>query len=159
MPRKTRERIPTRVDLNVSRVLNMECEEDVVYAVFPNRNARHARAAFVLIFLGLKYDPDGSLTDAEMEELRRKHAPQVSQKTLWKARATMSRLGFIYLKDRTYWRFSEKFANSCRRMADLAARRMIPRPDAHQRQSDWRQLDNALAYIEEKEDKENEVTR
>ena len=148
MNRRIRTSITTRVDLNKDRIYRLSDIHDVASLVYPNKNATDLRAAFILIFVGIKYSRERKLTSSEIDQLRLEKAPVLSQKTLWKARATMARLGIIERKDMIYWKLSSRFSKSLTNFAGKVEQMMTPNGLRNQHEKEWYLLDHALAMCD-----------
>lgn len=137
--------IPTRIDANKSTVSSLLDLDNFSRIVFPAKNACDLRAAMILILMSLKHSPHKKLTSKELDREREEKASQLSQKTLWKARATLSRLGLIERREMTFWRISSRFGNSLRTLADKVNNLMT---SAASEKKDQLMLDIALAECE-----------
>jgi hypothetical protein len=91
----------------------------------------------MLIFLSIKYHPQGKLTTPELEDMRTQKCPGVSQKSLWKARAVMARIGLIERRDGIYWRLSTRFGKSLSNLANKVNQFMVPTGDTKQERKEW----------------------
>ena len=150
MNRRIRTIITTRLDLNKDRIYRLSDIHDIASLVYPNKNATDLRTAFILIFVGIKYSRERRLTSSEVDQLRLEKAPELSQKTLWKARATMARVGIIERKDMICWKLSSRFSKSLKNLADKVEQMMIPNGLRDQHKKEWYLLDHALAICDTK---------
>jgi hypothetical protein len=119
MKKQARTIISTKIEANKDKIYRATDIHDLANLIFPNKNATDLRAAFILIFLAIKYSRKQRLTTPELEEVRSEKVPEVSQKSLWKARATMARLGIITRKDQICWQFSTKFKKSLLNLKEI----------------------------------------
>jgi len=147
MKRQARTVISTKIEANKDKIYRASDIHDIAGLIFTNKNATDLRVAFILIFLSIKYSQDNKLTSSELENIRQKKAPEVSRKSMWKARATMARIGIITRKDRIYWQFSTKFGKSLKNLAEKTARLIVPNGSKEQAQKEWFLLDHAKAYL------------
>ena|GEM_PF-2704615 len=146
--------IPTRIDINKDKIYRVSDIHDFACLVFPHKNAKDLRAACILIFLGIKYSLEYNLTTQELEVLRKRKLPEISQKSLWKARATMARMGLIVRTDRIFWKFSSRFTKSLTTLSEKVSRHMAHSFDRGQREKEWFLLDYVKAQLgEEKSEK------
>lgn len=127
----------TKIELNHNRIARMEGLDELAQALFPwNRN--HQRV-FLTVFIELKYCKDGFLVS--LAPLAEKY--DFSERTLETVRAKMRRLGLIdhvsrFNKRYGYregWVFSNRFARSLERLAELYERFRVRR-DARQELKD-----------------------
>ena len=142
MKRRTKTIISTKIEANKDRIYRANDVHDLAGLIFPNKNAFDLRAAFILIFLSIKYSRDRRISTPELENIRKKKALEVSPKSLWKARATMARIGLI-AKREGYWQFSTKFGKSLENLAEKTARFMVPDGSNAGERKDWFFLDCA----------------
>ena len=136
MKRRTKTIISTKIEANKDKVYRATDVHDLACLVFPNKNAIDLRAGFILIFLSIKHSDNKRISTAEMEIARKKKACDVSQKSLWKARAAMARIGLITRRDGS-WQFSSKFVKTLQNLADMATRLMQPDGSATQEGKEW----------------------
>jgi len=136
MKRRIKTIISTRIEANKDKIYRAADVHDLASLAFPNKNATDLRAAFILIFLSIKHSRDQSVTTPELEENRIIRAPGISPKSLWKARASMARIGLIAHRG-GYWRFSSKFGKSLQNLASMAARLMVPNGSSAQEDKEW----------------------
>ena len=125
MKRQAKTIISTRIEANKDKIYRATDVYDLSCLVFPNRNAVDLRTGFILIFLTIKYCEGQRTTTSELEFTRKKKAGEVSQKSLWKVRAAMARIGLITRRD-SYWQFSSKFGKSLQNLASTTAQLMVP---------------------------------
>jgi hypothetical protein len=118
MKRQGKTIISTKIEVNKDKIYRTHDIHDLAYLIFPNKNAKDLRAAFILIFLSIKYSPINKLTSSELEENRLQKQLGISQKTLWKARAVMTRIGIIERRNGVYWQFSSRFGKSLKNLAE-----------------------------------------
>jgi len=137
MKRNTKTAISTKIEANKDKVYRASDIHDIAGLIFTNKNAKDLRTAFILIFLAIKYSQDHKLISPELEGIRQKKTPEVSQKTLWKARATMARIGIITRRDGIYWQFSTKFGKSLNNLAEKTGQLMVPNGLREQAQKEW----------------------
>jgi len=147
MKRRIKTAISTKIEANKDKIYRANDIHDMAGLIFPNKNATDLRAAFILIFLSIKHKRDRKVTTTELDRARQKRALEVSQKSLWKARATMARLGIITRRDGIYWQFSTKFGNSLNNLAKKAGQLMVPKGSREQIEKEWYLLDHARAYL------------
>ncbi len=129
--------ISTKIEANKDKIYRTQDIHDLAHIIFPNKNATDLRTAFTLIFLSIKYQRDNSLTTPELENMRTQKCPDVSQKTLWKARAAMARIGIIERRDGIYWRLSSRFGRSLLNLANKVNQFMVPTGNAGQKKKEW----------------------
>ncbi|MFC1814105.1 hypothetical protein ACFL03_15585 [Thermodesulfobacteriota bacterium] len=137
MKRHARAAISTKIEANKDKVYRASDIHDIAGLIFTNKNAKALRTAFILIFLSIKYSQEHKLTSHELEGVRQNKAPEVSQKTLWKARATMARIGIITRRDGIYWQFATKFGKSLNNLAEKTGQLMVPNGSGEQAQKEW----------------------
>ena len=137
MKRPARTVISTKIEANKDKVYRTNDIHDFASLIFPNKNATDLRTCFILIFLAIKHSRVRKLTTPQLEEVRKEKAPEVSQKTLWKTRATMARLGIIARRDGIYWQFSTKFSKSLQNLADKAANLMCASASKDLEEKEW----------------------
>jgi len=137
MKRPVRTPISTKIEVNKDKIYRANDIFDLATLIFPNKNAKDLRAAFILIFLAIKYSREWRLTTAEIDKIRKKKCPEISQKTLWKARATMARIGIISRRDGIYWQFSTKFSKSLSYLAEKTEQLMVPIGSREQEEKEW----------------------
>ena len=137
MKRHNRTAISTKIEANKDKIYRASDIHDIAGLIFTNKNAKDLRTAFILIFLAIKYSQDRKLTSPELEDIRQKKAPEVSQKSMWKARATMARIGIITRRDGIYWQFSTKFGKSLNNLAKKTGQLMVPNGSREQAQTEW----------------------
>lgn len=137
MKRQTRTVISTKIEANKDKIYRASDIHDIAGLIFTNKNATDLRAAFILIFLAIKYSQERKLTTSELEDIRQKKAPEVSPKSMWKTRATMARIGIITRKDGIYWQFSTKFGKSLKNFAEKTARLIVPNGSKEQEHKEW----------------------
>lgn len=129
--------ISTKIEANKDKIYRTQDIHDLAYLIFPNKNATDLRTAFILIFLSIKYHPHGKLITPELEDMRVRKCPGVSQKTLWKARAVMARIGIIERRDGIYWKLSSRFGRSLCNLADKVSQFMVPTGDSEREKKEW----------------------
>jgi hypothetical protein len=137
MKRQGKTIISTKMEANKDKIYRTQDIHDLSYLIFPNKNAKGLRIAFILIFLSLKYRPENKLTTPELEDMRLQKSLKISQKTLWKARAVMARLGIIERRDGIYWKFSSRFKKSLKNLADKMSQFMVPNGNIKQEEKEW----------------------
>jgi len=137
MKRQARTVISTKIEANKDKIYRANDIHDIASLIFTNKNATDLRTAFILIFLPIKYSQTCKLTTSELENIRQKKTPEVSRKSMWKARATMARIGIITRKDGIYWQFSTKFGKSLKNLAEKTARLIVPNGSKEQAQKEW----------------------
>ena len=137
MKRQGKTIISTKIEINKDKIYRTQDIHDLAHLIFPNKNAKDLRVAFMLIFLSLKYSPGNQLTSPELEDLRTQKNSGISQKTLWKARATMARIGIIERRDGIYWQFSSRFGRSLKNLADKVNQFMVPIGNSEQEEKEW----------------------
>ena len=76
-------------------------------------------------------------TPPELEEIRKKKSHDISQKTLWKARAVMARIGIIERRNGTYWKLSSRFGKSLINLSDKVNQFMLPNNNPEQERKEW----------------------
>lgn len=146
MKRLARPPISTKIEANKDKIYRTNDVYDLASLIFPNKNATDLRAAFLLIFLAIKYSREQRLSTRGLEDIRGKKAPEVSQKSLWKTRATMSRVGII-VKREDSWQFSSKFGKSLKNLAEKTINLMAPVGEKDNEEKEWFLLDHAKAYL------------
>ena len=146
MKRRTRTIISTKIEANKDKIYRTGDIHDLACLIFPNRNACELRAAFILIFLSIKYHGKQKMTTSELETIRQEKARDLSMKCLWKARAVMARIGLI-TKRSGYWQFSSVFSKSMMNLADKTKSLMAYSVSQEKMKKDWFLLDCALGYI------------
>lgn len=137
MKRLAKTNISTKIEANKDKIYRTQDIHDLAHIIFPNKNATALRTAFMLIFLSIKYHPQGKLTTPELEDMRTQKCPGVSQKSLWKARAVMARIGIIERRDGYYWRLSTRFSKSLSNLANKVYQLMVPTGDTEQERKEW----------------------
>jgi len=137
MKRQARTVISTKIEANKDKIYRANDIHDIASLIFTNKNATDLRTAFILIFLAIKYSRDHKITTSELEDIRQIKAPEVSRKSMWKARATMARIGIITRKDGIYWQFSTKFGKSLKNLAEKTAQLIVPNGSKEQAQKEW----------------------
>jgi hypothetical protein len=142
--------VSTRVDLNAGRIYRTADIQDLSMLVFPSKNATDLRVAYILIWASILDSREGKVTSDEFDFKRRELAPEISQKTLWKARAVMSRLGMISLRDMQYWQFSGRWASSLDSLAKKSDTMMTKPATREQMQKAWNLLDFGKALLKER---------
>jgi hypothetical protein len=140
MKRPVRTIISTKIEANKDKIYRAQDVHDLAYIIFPNKNAKDLRIAFILIFLSIKYNPKGKLTSPEIDQIRINKKTDISQKTLWKARACMARLGIIERRDGIYWTFSSRFTRSIINLGKKLSSFMVPQPNPNTEEKEWRLL-------------------
>ena len=144
MKRRARTIISTKIEANKDKIYRTGDIHDLACLVFPNRNACELKAAFILIFLAIKYHREQKVTAAEIESIRLDKAPELSMKSLWKARAVMARIGLIG-KRFGYWQFSSVFSKSMMNLAGKINGFMSYCSSREIKTKDWFLLDCALS--------------
>lgn len=129
--------ISTKIEANKDKIYRTQDIHDLSYLIFPNKNAKELRVAFILIFLSIKYCPGNKLTSSELEDMRIQKKSGISQKTLWKARAVMARIGIIERRDGIYWQCSSRFGKSLKNLAEKVTQFMVPTGNAKQEEKEW----------------------
>jgi hypothetical protein len=147
MKRRSRTPISTKIEANKDKIYRASDIHDLASMIFPNKNATDLRVAFILIFLAIKYSRDHRMTTSELYVIRKEKVPEVSLKSLWKARATMARIGIITRRDQIYWQFSAKFGKSLYNLAEKVANLMAPKYCREQIDKEWYLLDHARVYL------------
>jgi len=142
MKRRTKTVISTKIEVNKDRIYRANDVHDLAGLIFPNKNAVDLRTAFILIFLSIKYSRERRVSTSELENIRKKKALEVSPKGLWKARATMARIGLI-AKREGFWQFSTKFGKSLGNLGEKAAQLMVPDGSPAQEYKEWFLLEYA----------------
>jgi len=137
MKRQGKTIISTKIEANKDKIYRPQDIHDLAYLIFPNKNAKELRIAFILIFLSIKYSPKNKLATSEIEEIRIQKRRDLSQKTLWKARAVMRRIGIIERRDGIYWQLSPRFGKSLKNMAEKVKQFMVPIGNADQEVKEW----------------------
>lgn len=137
MKRPARTIISTKIEANKDKIYRTQDVHDLAHLIFPNKNATDLRKAFMLIFLSIKYHSDGKLSTPEIDRIRTRKCPDVSQKTLWKARAVMARIGIIERRDGYYWRLSTRFGKSLLNLANKVSHFMVPTGDSERERKEW----------------------
>ncbi len=137
MKRPGKTTISTKIEANKDKIYRIQDVHDLTHLIFPNKNATDLRKAFMLIFLSIKYHPEGKLTTPGLENMRLQKCPRVSQKSLWKARAVMARIGIIERRDGYYWRMSTRFGKSLLNLANKVSHFMVPTNDTEQERKEW----------------------
>lgn len=136
------ETVSTKVDLNHNRVARTADLDELAALLFPgNRNHQHI---FLALFIELKWAKDQFL--ASLEPIADKHG--VSHRVLETVRAKMRRMGVIdhvsrFNKKHGYregWVFSNRFAKSLTRLAELSTTLREPK-DGNQERKDRTLLD------------------
>jgi hypothetical protein len=138
--------ISTRIEANKDKIYRASDVYDLAYLVFPNKNAVDLRAGFILIFIAIKYAQNCAITTIELETIRNEKASAISPKSLWKARAAMSRIGLI-TKREGLWQFSTKFTKSLCNLADKTDGLMISSRDRDTQEKEWHLLNYAKACL------------
>ena len=87
MKRQAKTIISTKIEANKDKIYRTNDLYDLSILIFPNKNAKELRTAFILIFLAIKENKDRRITTPELENSRKEKAQELSQKSLWKARA------------------------------------------------------------------------
>jgi hypothetical protein len=142
MKRRPKTIISTKIEVNKDRTYRTNDVHDFAGLIFPNKNAVDLRTAFILIFLSIKYSRERRISTSELENMRKKKALEISPKSLWKARATMARIGLI-AKREGFWQFSTKFGKSLGNLAEKTSRLMVPDGSNAKERKDWFLLDCA----------------
>lgn len=142
MKRRTKTIISTRIEANKDKIYRTTDVHDLACLVFPNKNAVDLRAGFIMIFLAIKYSENQRIHTMELEYIRKEKAQEVSQKSLWKVRAAMARIGLITSRD-GHWQFSSKFGKSLQNLGTTAARLMAPNGSSAQEDKEWFLVDCA----------------
>lgn len=137
MKRQGKSIISTKIEANKDKIYRAQDIHDLSYLIFPNKNARDLRKAIILIFLSIKYSPEGKLTTPEIDAMRLRKCSEVSQKTFWKARAAMARLGIIERRNGIYWQFSSRFGKALLNLADKVNSFMVPAGNIGQEEKEW----------------------
>ena len=137
MKRPAKTIISTKIEANKDKIYRTQDVHDLAHLIFPNKNATDLRKAFMLIFLSIKYHPDGKSSTHEIDRIRTRKCPDVSQKTLWKARAVMARIGIIERRDGYYWRLSTRFGKSLLNLANKVSHFMVPTGDSERERKEW----------------------
>ena len=137
MKKPTKTVISTKIEANKDKIYRIHDIHDLSYMVFPHKKAHDLRTAFILIFLSIKYSPDQTQTTPELEQMRLKKASNISQKTLWKARATMARIGIIERRDGMLWKFSSRFSRSLHNLSEKVNQFTEPTGNTDQKKKEW----------------------
>ena len=137
MKRPAKTLVSTKIEANYGKIYRTNDLHDLSYIFFPNKNAKELRIAFMLIFLAIKHSQAGKMSSLEIENIRVQQKRRVSQKTLWKARAVMSRIGLIERRDGLYWKFSSRFRKSFLNLADRIQQLSIPTGEKNQGKREW----------------------
>ncbi len=140
MKRPVKTIISTKIEANKDKIYRTQDVHDLAHLIFPNKNATDLRKAFILIFLSIKYHPEGKLTTPGLEAMRIQKCPGVSQKSLWKARAVMARIGIIERRDGMYWQLSSRFGKSLRNLSQKVDQLMVPIGNTGQEGKEWHLL-------------------
>lgn len=134
--------ISTKIEVNKDKIYRTHDIHDLAYLIFPNKNARDLRVGFILIFLSIKYSPHNKLGSSDLEDMRKQKNTRISQKTLWKARAVMARIGLIERRDGLYWKFSSRFKKAMQNLSIKIDHFMVPNGNINQQKKEW----NLLLY-------------
>ena len=137
MKRQGKTIISTKIEVNKDKIYRTQDVHDLAHLIFPNKNAKDLRIAFMLIFLSIKYSPVKKLTTSELEGIRTQKDSVISQKTLWKTRAVMARIGIIERRDGIYWQFSSRFSKSVKNLSEKINRFMMPIGNIEQEKKEW----------------------
>lgn len=137
MKRPGKSIVSTKIEANKDKIYRTQDIHDLSHIIFPNKNATDLRAAFIMIFLSIKCHPNGKLITPNLEDMRTQKCPDVSQKTLWKARAVMARIGIIERRDGIYWKLSSRFGKSVSNLAEKVNQFMVPTGDLGQEKKEW----------------------
>ena len=138
------------MDLNAGRIYRTADIQDLSMLVFPSKNATDLRVAFILIWATILESREGKVTSDDLDFKRRELAPEISQKTLWKTRAVMSRLGMIVLRDMEYWQFSGRWAGSLDSLAKKSDSMMTKPATRDQMKKVWTLLNYSKALLKER---------
>jgi len=136
MKRQAKTIVSTRIEANKDKIYRMNDIHDLASLIFPNKNAKDLRAAFILIFLAIKYSQSCKITTLGLECMRKRKASNLSPKSLWKARAVMARIGFIAKREGS-WQFSTKFGKSLQNLSLKTAQLIVPTGDREHEEKDW----------------------
>ncbi len=137
MKRQGKTIISTKIEANKDKIYRTQDIHDLAYLIFSNKNAKDLRVAFILIFLSIKYSPENKLASPELEDMRIQKSSGISQKTLWKARAAMARIGIIERRDGTYWKLSTRFGKSLHNLAEKVNQFMVSIENIEQEKKEW----------------------
>jgi len=137
MKRQGKTIISTKIEANKDKIYRTQDIHDLAHLIFPNKKAKDLRTAFILIFLSLKYSQENKLTSPELEDMRIQKNSGISQKTLWKARAVMARIGIIERRDGIYWKLSTRFGKSFENLAEKIKYFMMPNGNIEQEKKEW----------------------
>jgi len=137
MKRQCKTIISTKIEANKDMIYRTQDIHDLAYLIFPNRNAKDLRTAFILIFLSIKYNPENKLTSPELENMRIQKNSGISRKTLWKARAVMARTGIIERRNGICWQFSSRFGRSLKNLAEKVHQFMVPNGNVEHEKKEW----------------------
>ncbi|MBL6995958.1 hypothetical protein [Desulfobacula sp.] len=140
MKRQGKTIISTKIEVNKDKIYRTQDIHDLSYLIFPNKNAKDLRGAFILIFLSIKYSLGKKLTTPDLNDLRIQKSLDISQKTLWKARAVMARIGIIECRDGIYWQFSSRFGKSLKNLAEKVDQVMVPIGNTELEEKEWHLL-------------------
>ena len=70
MKRQGKTIISTKIEANKDKIYRTQDIHDLAYLIFPNKNAKDLRVAFIMIFLSIKYSPENKLASPELEDMR-----------------------------------------------------------------------------------------
>jgi hypothetical protein len=93
-------------------------EERLAHTFFPHKHAKNYRVAFMMIYLALKCNWKDDTTTHKLEDIRKEHAPEISNRVLMDTLKIMQKAGLILYKRQLFWQISNRFCKVLRKFAE-----------------------------------------
>jgi len=121
MSRLVNKAISTKIEFNKDKVYRISDPIQLAEIFFPAKNANQKRAAFLAIFFEIKNAKDQKMDTTD--HIAAKYG--LSQSSITKARAKMSRIGLIRKRD-GYWIYSSVFGKTLKNLITKLETFQIP---------------------------------
>ena len=111
---KQKAKASDKIEVNPGRIYRITDPLQLAYVIFPHKDAKQLRAAFLAIFFTIRNDTHQKTESTGL--LSAKFEIPIS--TICKARSKMSRIGLIKKQD-GYWQFSNRFFTALEKLIDV----------------------------------------
>ena len=124
-----------KIEVNPSRIYRITDPIQLAYVIFPHKDAKLLRAAFIAIYFTIRNDPHQKIgtTDFLADKFK------LPMSAICKARSKMARIGLIKKQD-GYWQYSNRFFTAIERLVDTIY--------GYRVQVEKSQADSVFAFIE-----------
>jgi hypothetical protein len=133
--RKVKALVSDKIEVNPNRLYRISDPLQMANVIFPQKNAKQLRAAFIAIYFTIRNDPHQKIERTEF--LAEKFDLPLS--AICKVRGKLNRMGIIKKQD-GYWQFSNRFFTAIERFIDTL--------DGYRVQVEPSQKDAVFAYVE-----------